>query len=57
MVCPVIVYIPAGLQTPTFLDLAEWPLPEDMDGESLKSVLLGKEVKREVRDGGREGGR
>jgi N-acetylglucosamine-6-sulfatase len=28
---------------PTFLDLAGWPLPEDMDGQSLKSVLLGEE--------------
>lgn len=28
---------------PTFLDLAGWPLPDDMDGESLKSVILGEE--------------
>ena len=31
------------LQAPTFLDLAGWPLPDDMDGESLKSVILGEE--------------
>ncbi|CAI8002580.1 N-acetylglucosamine-6-sulfatase [Geodia barretti] len=28
---------------PTFLDLAGWPLPEDMDGQSLKPILLGEE--------------
>jgi N-acetylglucosamine-6-sulfatase len=28
---------------PTFLDLAGWPVPEDMDGQSLKPVLLGSE--------------
>jgi N-acetylglucosamine-6-sulfatase len=27
----------------TFLDLAGWPLPEDMDGQSLKPILLGEE--------------
>ena len=31
------------VQAPTFLDLAGWTLPDDMDGESLKSVILGEE--------------
>ena len=29
-------------KAPTFLDLAGWPLPDDMDGQSLKPVLLGE---------------
>lgn len=29
-------------QAPTFLDLAGWPLPDDMDGQSLKPVLMGQ---------------
>lgn len=32
------------MQAPTFLDLAGWPLPEDMDGMSLKPVILGEET-------------
>ena len=28
-------------QAPTFLDLADFPIPDDMDGQSFKDVLLG----------------
>lgn len=28
-------------QAPTFLDLAGFPIPNDMDGQSFKNILLG----------------
>ena len=34
-------------EAPTFLDLAGSPIPDDMDGQSLKSVLMGQEEQSE----------
>lgn len=36
------------LQAPTFLDLAGAKIPDDMDGISLKSVLMGETEEDEV---------
>ena len=41
--CSYLLSVVLQTKAPTFLDLAGWPLPEDMDGQSLKSVLLGDE--------------
>ena len=38
---PVSEVLTSIAQAPTFLDLAGFPIPDDMDGQSFKDVLLG----------------
>ena len=41
-------YFQSMMQAPTFLDLAGAAIPDDMDGVSLKSVLMGEAEQDEV---------
>ena len=36
------IKVTLSVQAPTFLDLAGWPVPDDMDGMSLKPLLMGE---------------